>query len=108
MLVAGHISKGGRHEQRRVVPSKSQIARVTRRGAFEITEAPIYEGKICCPGEMAEWLKAVASKAIVRFADRGFESLSLRHSTRPSLRFGACSWQAPILRGAENGVLSKW
>ena len=30
---------------------------------------------------MAERLKAVASKAIVRIADRGFESLSLRHST---------------------------
>ena len=30
---------------------------------------------------MAERLKAVASKAIVRLADRGFESLSLRHST---------------------------
>ena len=32
---------------------------------------------------MAERLKAVASKAIVRLADRGFESLSLRH---PSLK----------------------
>ena len=30
---------------------------------------------------MAERLKAVASKAIVRIADRGFESLSLRQST---------------------------
>jgi hypothetical protein len=31
---------------------------------------------------MAERLKAVASKAIVRIADRGFESPSLRHSMR--------------------------
>ena len=30
---------------------------------------------------MAERLKAVASKAIVRIADRGFESLSLRQSS---------------------------
>lgn len=31
-------------------------------------------------GEMAEWSKAVASKAIIsRNRDRGFESLSLRH-----------------------------
>ena len=54
----------------------------------------IFSGKKLC-GEMAERLKAVASKAIVRIADRGFESLSLRH---PSLKMpGGISgygWQA--------------
>ncbi len=50
-------------------------------------------------GEMAERLKAVASKAIVRIADRGFESLSLRHSTHKILIINEnfiCSWQAMI------------
>ena len=47
-------------------------------------------------GEMAERLKAVASKAIVRIADRGFESLSLRHSTQllPVPNLSRDSWQA--------------
>jgi hypothetical protein len=48
LLVAGHIAKGGRHEQRRVVPSKSQIGRATRRGALEIlrrTKRPTRKGQ---------------------------------------------------------------
>ena len=44
----------------------------------------IYFNCIPLSGEMAEWLKAVASKAIVRSADRGFESLSLRQPSLPS------------------------
>jgi hypothetical protein len=56
---------------------------------------------------MAERLKAVASKAIVRIADRGFESLSLRHSTRLQKVRGLLA-EGSDIKGAKDSALESF